>query len=180
MKKIMVLAVVICSIALNGIAQKDSSIIKEELNKKVFGTKDNFVGGRSMKLVAFIGYNMNKVSQYFNNYLCNDFGFVYKSSTEKPLTQLNATTYLPNISNSTNRKIVTHYQLNESMEIVKYYIDGYWTDIIKLFCNYWDTTIDFEQAKKQQTAVKFCYTDKIILTVNSTTKYAKIEIVRNK
>jgi hypothetical protein len=161
-------------------AQDSTQKKQDELNKKAFGTKDNFVGGKSKKLVAIMGYNINSVNKYFLTYLQDDLGFNIKDFSQKPTNQMNTFTLVPKISNSPNRKIVLHQQLNDSFEISKDYIDGYCDDVIKLFCDYWDTIIDFESAKKQQTAVKFCYTDKVILSVDLAKKYAKIQIERNK
>ncbi|MCX6210118.1 MAG: hypothetical protein NTZ59_11655, partial [Bacteroidetes bacterium] len=130
MKKVFITLLAI--VAFSSINAQDSTQQKQdELNKKAFGTKDNFVGGKSKKLVAIMGYSINSVNKYFLTYLQDDFGFSIKDFSQKPSSQMNTFTLVPKISNSPNRKIVLHQQLNDNFEVTKYFIDGYSDDVIK-------------------------------------------------
>jgi len=139
----------------------------------------NYVGGDHGKLVEIIGYNANSVLNYVGNYMNDDFNFTEQASGKKEMPYHISMNYKPKISNSVNRAMSIKYVVDNNGLITNCSIGGDYLDVINFFIQYWPTTMSFDDVVKQQTAVKYLVTDKIILTLNAASKTAKIDLYKN-
>lgn len=141
----------------------------------------NFVGGNNSKLVLITGYNPNSVLNYIGSYMTDDFSFTYGAGPKKEIPGHITMPFKPKVTTNSKSGITFRFIIdNTKGTITKCTIDGYYVDVVNFFVRYWPTTIKFEDAVKQQTAIKYLITDKIILTVSPETKKAVIEVVSNK
>lgn len=163
------------------LADKKADSIKWEETKIAQAKRDsNYIAGFHGKLVNIIGHPVNSVINYVGMYLQDDFEFTESNSPKKNLPFHIKLVYAPKISTNPKRKVTIDYVVNSESRITNFTIDGYYTDVINFFLNYWPTKSDFDEGLKNEIAVKYLMTDKIVLTGYPATSTARIVLSSNR
>jgi hypothetical protein len=139
----------------------------------------NYVGGDHGKLVVIIGSSPNSVLNYIGSFATDNLGMAFKDGPAKELPMHITLPFGPKISASEKRGFTTHYTIDKNGAIAAFILDGNFNDVLNFFIQYWPTTISFDDAAKQQTAVKYLVSDKIILTLHVADKTGSIQVISN-
>lgn len=92
-----------------------------------------------------------------------------------------STSYEPKIQHGDVRKILTlKATFDNTGNIATMQVEGHWDLVIKLFVSYWDTDLDFDDAKKKETVVVNNVNERIALTLNPMLKKGTINITNRK
>lgn len=132
-------------------------------------------------LTEFIGYDYNKVMPKLQMYLQNKMGVASVDAMSGMYNGWLRIVYTPQVDDSKEQRFLYLFakMKGNSTNISQMKITGDWGLIVPLFCEYWPTTLNFNNLNKGQIVSEYYMSEKITLSSNASSDVCTIIISRN-
>lgn len=138
-------------------------------------------------LTKFNGMDLNFVNWNVQDFMSKYMGMKpigdQKVDMTKPIKTIE-TIYVKSISqnNKQHKMSVKYYLVPEGnkIKIKSCEISGYWDYVVMFYVKYWNTTLNFEEAKGKELVVNHLIDDRVALEVSAAKALAKIKVEKQK
>lgn len=132
-------------------------------------------------LTEFIGYDYNKVMPKLQMYIQDKMGMASVDAMFGMYNGWLRVAFTPQVDDAKEQRFL--YLLakmkGNSSNISQMKITGDWDLIVPLFCDYWPTTLNFNNLKKGQIVSEYYMSERITLSSNVSSNQCEVTISRN-
>lgn len=131
-------------------------------------------------MVRFIGFDGNVVLPVFQQYLREYTLLRSVDNLTKVENGWFKIAYISSSANPANKVVWIMTKLDKDSKILEMKITGDAYQVIKLFCSYWSTNLDFDAAKAKELVIEKYGDERIALSTNFGKGNATVIITKNK